>query len=58
MELKFVSIQCVSVPNTINTQCYVYMYGLDAEGKLWFKRDNDNTWTREPMKFEKLPKEL
>ena len=52
MELKFIQIQCVSVPNVASTQCYVFMYGLDEEGKVWFKRDLDPYWHRESMCVE------
>ena len=49
MDLRFTQIQCVPVPNVSSTQCHVFMYGLTADGELWFKRDNDTTWTREEM---------
>lgn len=51
MELRFVQIQCVSVPNVSNTQCHVFMYGLTESGEVWFKRDTDKTWTLESMEF-------
>lgn len=49
VELKFVQIQCVPVENVSTTQCNVFMYGLDADGKVWFKRDNDEKWVQESM---------
>lgn len=49
MELRFKQIQCVPVPNTPSTQCNVYMYGLTDDGELWFKRDTEEQWTREPV---------
>lgn len=52
MELRFKQIQCVSVPNTVDTQCNVFMYGLTENGELWFKRDNDSKWTKEPVEFQ------
>ena len=51
MELRFKQIQCVPVPNTSQTQCNVYMYGLTESGELWFKRDTDSKWTKEPVEF-------
>ncbi len=51
MELNFVQIQCVNVPNVGSTQCHVFMYGLTSDGKVWFKRDNESVWKPEPMKF-------
>lgn len=47
MILRFIQIQCVPVQNTNSTQCNVYMYGLTADGELWFKRDTDFEWQRE-----------
>ena len=52
MELKFIQIQCVPVPNVGSTQCNVFMYGLDADGKVWFKRDTDNVWRHEEMAWK------
>jgi hypothetical protein len=47
--LKFTQIQVVPVPNTGSTQCVAFMYGLDDNGLVWFKRDNDDRWSPEPM---------
>lgn len=52
MELTFIQIQCVPVPETAQTQCNVYMFGLDSKGKVWFKRDRDKLWQPEPMEFK------
>jgi len=52
MELQFIQIQCVPVPNTINTQCNVFMFGLTSDGKVWFKRENDLDWSPETMTFK------
>ena len=49
-ELRFVQIECVPVPNTVHTQCHVFMYGLTNDGKLWFKRDVDEKWSKESLK--------
>ena len=49
MELTFIQIQCVPISGSI--ACSVYMYGLASDGTVWFKRDCDNEWTLEPMKF-------
>ena len=48
-KIKFKQIQCVSVPNTEYTQCNVFMYGLDEDGVLWFKRECDFKWLKEPL---------
>ena len=45
-------INIVPVQNTCTTQCYAYMYALDNEGILWFKRDNDTKWTKESLECE------
>lgn len=51
VELSFIQIQCVPVPNTMSTQCNVLLYGLTAEGKVFFKRDSDDRWHPEAMKM-------
>lgn len=44
MDLQFIQIQCVPVPNTSATQCNVIMYGLTADGKLWRKTEMEEEW--------------
>jgi hypothetical protein len=51
MELQFIQIQCVPVQNMSTTQCNVFMYGLTKDGKVFFKRDNDEYWQPESMRF-------
>ncbi len=42
---KIIQIQAASVPNTMDTQCYVFLYALREDGSLLFKRDCDTKWT-------------
>ncbi len=51
-DMRLVQIQCVPVPNTIATQCNVFMYGLDSEGKVWFKRELDEHWVPDSRSFK------
>ena len=53
-ELRFVSIQCVPVSNTAETQCNVFMYGLDKVGQVWHKRDVDQEWSIVSMSIEQI----
>lgn len=48
-QLTFVSISVVPVSNIPSTQCVAFMYGLDEAGRVWFKRNNDDHWSPEPM---------
>jgi hypothetical protein len=51
-QLKFVQIQCVSVQNNSTTQCNVMMYGLTADGKVFFKTDREDKWRAESMTMQ------
>lgn len=50
--VKFKQIQCASVPNVMSTQCNVFMYGLTADGTVFFKRDVDAKWQPVSMEWE------
>lgn len=52
MELSFIQIQCTAVENTSKTQCNYMMFGLTKDGKVFWKRDNDEHWTPESMKVK------
>jgi len=47
MKSKIIQIQTASVPNVLETQCYVFLYALCEDGSLWFRRDNDKDWTEQ-----------
>lgn len=47
MELNFVQIQVI-----YSDMGGIFMYGLDAEGKVWFKTHSDNEWKKVSMFFK------
>jgi len=49
---KIIQISCVPVPNVETIQCHVYMYALCEDGSVWFKRDNNNIWSKESLRGE------
>ena len=46
--MKIVQLQVVPVAYTMETQCHAYLYALSDDGNLYFRRDCDHEWTREP----------
>lgn len=54
-EITFVQIQCVPVRSTPYTQCDAMMFGVDGDGKMWWKRDDDDVWRHVSMQAASEP---
>lgn len=46
--MKIIQLQVVPVPNTHTTQCHAFLYALMDNGEIYFRRDNDKEWSKEP----------